>query len=205
MKLVKSIAYILVFASLLVSCSGSLVNLKYDNGQLVNKRMNLAYTPAPTTYQPVSVGEPYAFYGKSEMTLYEIKGLDPKEWLTQEYLGSATTVFYSDETVLPELGDFGVTQIIVCSNEEITYAIATIDDTDVINALITEFETGTPCEWPLIDAVCTYDMKFKSEELYPHLYYNLIYGEFPEGKFLYDRNSKHCVNIGTILDAYITE
>lgn len=202
MKTVKIIAGFLASAAMLVSCSGSLVNLSYNEGQLVNKRLGLAYTPAPTTYQPVSIGEPYGFYGKSELTLYEIKGLDPKEWLTQEYLGSATTIFYADTVALPDLSDFAPTKVIICSNEEITYALATISEKNVIDALVDVFENGTACEWPLVDAIGTYDMKFQSEELYPHLYYNLIYGEFPEGKFLYDRNTKHCVNIGTILDDY---
>ena len=165
MKFLKIIAGFLVLATVLVSCSGSLVNLKYDDGQLINRRLRLVYNPAPTTFQPVSIGEAYGFYSELEMTLYEIKGLDPKEWLTQEYLGSATTVFYSDSLSLPSLADFGATKAIVCSNEEITYALVTIDDQGVVDSLVDVFENGTPCEWPLINAVCTYDLKFCSEEL----------------------------------------
>ena len=42
-----------------------------------------------------------------------------------------------------------------------------------------------------------------SEENYPHIYYNLTYGEFEEGIFLYDRNTKHCVMIGDALADFI--
>lgn len=198
---IKIAAGILASLSLLTACSGSLVNLTYEDGQMQNKRLRLAYTPAPTTYQPVSIGEAYGYYKKSDMTLYEITGLDPKNWLTQEYAGSATTIFYSDDVTLPTLSELQPDKILVCSNEEITYAVATIQEQDIIDSLVNAFENNESCEWPLIDAINTYDMKFYSEEYYPHLYYNLIYGEFPEGKFLYDRNTKHCVDIGSILDS----
>lgn len=199
-KYLKILTGVLASAALLTACSSSLVNFTYEDGQIVNKRMHLAYTPAPTSYQPVSIGEAYGYYKKSDMTLFSIAGLDPEDWLTQSYAGSATTIFYSDDVTLPTLGELEATKVIICSNEEITYAIATIEDQSVIDALADAFENGEKCEWPLIDAVCTYDMKFHSEDKYPHIYYNLIYGEFPEGKFLYDRNTKHCVNIGSILD-----
>lgn len=201
---VKIAAGMLASLSLLSACSGSLVNLTYTDGKMQNKRLHLAYTPAPTTYQPVSIGEAYGYYKKSDLTLYEIVGLDPEDWLTQEYVGSATTLFYSDDITLPTLTELQATKVLVCSNEEITYVVATIDEQEIIDALIDVFENGENCDWPLVDALCTYDMKFYSEELYPHIYYNLIYGEFPEGKFLYDRNTKHCVNIGTILDTEIS-
>ncbi|MBQ4590492.1 MAG: hypothetical protein IJB20_00520 [Clostridia bacterium] len=188
---------------LLSSCSGTLVNLKYEDGQMINKRLRLAYTPAPTNYEPVSVGEAYGYYEKSDMTLYEIKGLDPKEWLTQAYAGSATTIFYSDASTLPTLAELEPTKIYVTEGESVTVSINTVDDQAVINKVIDLFTNGTYAEWPLIDAYKTYELKFYSEEKYPHIYYNLTYGEFEEGIFLYDRNTKHSVMIGDTLADFI--
>lgn len=188
---------------LLSSCSGTLVNLKYEDGQMINKRLRLAYTPAPTNYEPVSVGEAYGYYEKSDMTLYEIKGLDPKEWLTQAYAGSATTIFYSDDSTLPTLAELEPTKIYVTEGESVTVSINTVDDQAVINKVIDLFTNGTYAEWPLIDAYKTYELKFYSEEKYPHIYYNLTYGEFEEGIFLYDRNTKHSVMIGDTLADFI--
>lgn len=199
----KILIGILASAMLLTSCSGTLVNLKYENGQMINERLKLAYTPAPTTYEPVSIGEAYAYYEKSKMTLYEMDGVDPKDWITQEYAGSATTVFYSDDYTLPSLEELNPNKVYVCSNEEITYSLATIEDAGIISELIDLFTNGEYVEWPLVDAVKTYELKFHSDDNYSFLYYNLTYGEFPEGKFIYDRNTKHSVMIGDLLDEYI--
>ena len=187
----------------LASCSGTLVNLKYQDGQMINKRLGLAYTPAPTNYEPVSVGEAYGYYEKSDMTLYEIKGLDPKDWLTQSYAGSATTIFYSDDAVLPTLPELEPNKIFVTEGDNVTISIVTVNDQTVIDGIVDTFENGTYAEWPLIDAYKTYELKFYSEEKYPHIYYNLTYGEFEEGTFLYDRNTKHSVMIGDALADFI--
>lgn len=190
-------------ALLLLSCSGELVNFKYEDGQMQNKRLHLSYTPAPTNYEPVSVGEAYGYYAKSDMTLYEIKGLDPHEWLTQAYAGSATTIFYASDITLPTLTELDPTKIYVCDGDSVTISVATIDDKAVIDKLIDLFENGEYAEWPLINAYKTYELKFYSEENYPHIYYNLTYGEFEEGFFLYDRNTKRSVMIGDTLADYI--
>ncbi|MGN1346265.1 MAG: hypothetical protein ACI4V1_05735, partial [Eubacteriales bacterium] len=184
-------------------CSGTLVNLKYEDGKIQNKRLGLSYTPAPTNYEPVSVGEAYGYYEKSDMTLYEIKGLDPHDWLTQAYAGSATTIFYSDDITLPTLTEMHPNKIYVTEGDSVTVSICAIDDQDVIDHVIDLFQNGEYAEWPLIDAYITYELKFYSEENYPHIYYNLTYGEFSEGIFLYDRNTKRSVLIGDALADFI--
>lgn len=199
-RYIKVFAGALASVSILASCSGSLVNLKYEDEMLVNKRLGLSYAAASTVYQPVSIGEAYGYFGDIDMTLYQIAGLDPKQWLTEEYTGNATMIFVDKDITLPTLSELQATEIFVCADTEITYAVATIEEQEIVDALVDVFENGEECEWPLIDSIVTYEMKFHSEELYPHIYYNLIYGEFESGKYLYDQFSKRCVNIGTILD-----
>ena len=77
----RIIALVLAAVSLFIftSCSASLVNFKYENGKLINKGQKLEYYPAPNNYEPVSVGEAFGYYKKTDLVLYEIKGLDPKE------------------------------------------------------------------------------------------------------------------------------
>ena len=202
-KHIKSFILILLAILLLVSCSSSLVTLKYEDKHMINKRLGLSYVAAPLNYQPVSVGEAYAYYEKADLTLYEIQGLDPEEWLTEEYTGASTTIFYSEDITLPTLKELGANKIFVCLEGEVIYSLATVDDVQLINDVIDLFENGEATEWPLIDSIQRYELKFYSEDDYPHIYYNLSYGEFPEGKFLYDRSTKRCVEIGDILDEYI--
>ena len=190
---------LLLAAVLLVSCSGS-VKLTYENGQLINKSKHLAYTPAPLNYEPAAIGEEYAVYGKTATPLYEIVGLDPKEWLTEANTGSTTTIFYGAGVTLPTLREMEPDEVFVCINGAITYAQATVRDRDAIEAMIALFENGEQRDWPLTDSVRIYELKFHSTENWPCIYYNLTFGEFPEGKFLYDRQTKRCVEIGDVLD-----
>ena len=182
-------------ALVLTGCSANLVNLEYKEGQLINKRLKLAYNAAPTNYEPVSVGNPYGYYKDMDMTLYEIAGLDPKEWLTQEYAGSATTIFYSDDQTLP-------TKIHICTGETITYGVASVEDSAVVGQLVDLYMNGEAVEWPMLDSLDTYELKFVSVT-HPHLYYNLTYYEYEEGIYIYDRNSKRCVEIGDLLENWI--
>lgn len=197
----KQICAVLALLTL-TGCSASLVNLKYEEGQLINKRLGLAYNAAPTNYEPVSVGEAYGYYGDIDMTLYQIPGLDPREWLTQAYAGSATTVFYSDDQTLPTLAEMAPTKIHVCTGDTITYGLTTVEDADVVAQTVELFTNGEAAEWPLLDSLDTYELKFASEA-WPHLYYNLTYYEYEDGIYLYDRNSKRCVVIGDLLETWI--
>lgn len=187
---------------LLTGCSGSLVNLEYKDGQMINKRLGLAYDPAPTNYEPVSVGEAYGYYSDMDMTLYQIAGLDPKEWLTQAYAGSATTIFHSEDIPLPTLAEMAPTKIHICTGDNITYGVGTVDDSAVVADVVELYTTGEATEWPMLDSLETYELKFVSPT-YSHIYYNLTYYEYAEGVYLYDRNSKRCVEIGDMLENWI--
>ena len=200
MKLFSKItAFLLLLLLALVSCSGS-VKLEYEEGQLVNKNKKLAYSPAPLNYEPVAIGEEYAVYGKTKTPLYEIIGLDPKEWLTEANTGTTTTIFYGDGVTLPSLREIDPDEIYICLNGAITFAQSTIKNKEAIDKLIEVFESGEQIDWPLTGAVRIYELKFHSTENWDRLYYNLTFGEFPEGKFLYDRQTKRCVEIGELLD-----
>ena len=89
-----ALASAILFSSLLIQgCSdGTLVKLTYTDNQFVNKSADLCYNYASISYEPVAVGEAYAYCTDPEITLCEIPGLDPKNWLTEEYEGVSTTV-----------------------------------------------------------------------------------------------------------------
>ncbi len=203
MKKSVKFAVVLLAGVMLTSCAGSLVNLKYQNKQFINKRLGLAYNAAPTNYQPVAIGEAYGYFKDSDMTLYQITGTDPKEWLSQEFAGSATTVFYDEDITLPTLETLDPNAIYLCTDTEATAAIAVVEDPALIDEIVDLFVNGKAVDWPVLGSELTLDIKFHSTENFPHLYYNLYYGEFPEGKFLYDRNTKHCVEVGDVFLDYV--
>ena len=193
-------ALLVLTALLLVSCGSGSVKLTYEDGKLINKSKGLSYSPAPLNYEPAAIGEEYAVYGKTETPLYEIIGLDPREWLTEENTGATTTVFCGSDVALPTLREMDPDEVFVCVSASITVAQAVVRDKEAIDAMIDLFENGEQSDWPLTDSVRIYELKFHSTAGWPYIYYNLTFGEFPEGKFLYDRQTKRCVEIGDLLD-----
>ncbi len=203
MKIARISLLLLLACLLLLSCSSSLVSLKYEDGTFYNKGQKLTYLPAPANFDPYAIGEAYAYYEPGKMTLYEIQGLDPKKWLTEEYSGNSTTVFYEDSVTLPTLREMAPTSAFLCVTDELIISIAEITEKDTIQQLIDLYESGEKTMWPMDDATTFYDLRFYSENLYPHLYYTLVVAVFPDGTYLYDRETRECVVIGDILDGYL--
>lgn len=180
----------------------NLVPLQYQDGRFVNRAGTLAYLPANGTYEPTEQGDAYAYYKKGDITLYTIGRNDPALWLTEQYAGGATTVFYAESIALPALDELDAEKIIVCISDVKTVGICEITDKALIDQTVALFTEGEACEWPLVGSVLLYDLKFYSSD-WPQIYMNLIYGEFEEGTFLYERATKRCVEIGGLLDSYI--
>ncbi len=192
---------VILFALLFSSCSDGLVSLKYEDGVLYNSKLNLRYVNLPTYIEPVAVGEEYAVYKDRDLTLYEIPGLDPEKWLTESYFGIAS-VFCTEDIQISSLSEFEPNSAIVCISDEITFGLATISDSEKLAEIVDLFENGTAEEYPLIDSIDLYSLKFTSEK-YPNIYYNLTFGIFEEGEFLYDRYSKRAVRADGLLDGII--
>ena len=189
----------LLTAALLCSCGGGLVTLQYEDGLFVNKGKDCAYIPADITYEPTEMGEAYAYYKKADLTLYTIGDNDPALWLTEAYAGGATTVFHDESITLPTLAEFGAEKILVCTSERKTVVNYEITDAAMIAETVRLFTEGEACEWPLIDSSLRFEFKFASSA-WPQIHYNLIYGEFPEGDFLYERASGRCVRVDGVFD-----
>jgi len=202
MRFAKITAAILLAAVLLASCGSELITLKYEDGLFVSARNGLSYLPAPITYEPASVGEPYARYEKGNATLCRIGDSDPTQWLAEDAGGGVSTVFYSSSITLPDLAALGAEKIVICDSDVITVGIAEITDAALIAEIVKCFTEGENAVWPLIDSAARYELKFFSPA-WPQICINLIWGSFPEGKFLYDRGSGRCVEIGGLLDAYL--
>jgi len=187
---------------ILTGCSASLVNLQYKDGQLINKRLDLAYSTAPVYYEPVSVGSGYGYYGKSDLTLYEIPGLDPKLWLTDGNRGGIATVFYNESQTLPSLTEMHPEKIYVCTGDDVIFGVAEVDDSGVVAEIVKLCAEGEEALIPISEAVVRYDLRFSSAA-YPCIYYNLTYLEHEEGIYIYDRVTKRYTAIGDLLESWI--
>lgn len=204
-KSILRLAALLLVCLLLAACTGDgLIRLKYEDGKFVNASKKLSYIPAPVSYEPTSVGEAYAYYERGNITMYEISGVSPTLWLTEEYADTATTVFYSDTITLPTLADFGAERIYACVSEERTYVEFTIEDALLIASIVELTENGEAAEEPMGDLLLSYDMKFSSPA-WPMIYINLEYEEYEDGAYLYNRNTRKYTALGDLLTEIVHE
>jgi len=174
------------------------VKITYKDGKYIDRAGGVTYLAAGVCYEPVSVGDEYAVYGKT--VLYEINGLDPKEWMTEKYDGIGS-IYYSEEINLPAFEEFEPNKIYACEVDYIIVRIAEVTDLIDVNAVTDLYLNGEQTELP-IDGTHSYHLKFSSEK-YPGIYYNLLYVIADGGNYLYDRDTKRCVEIGGVLEKYI--
>jgi len=197
----KSLPLLLVCVVLLSGCAAKLVPLTLEDGKLLNKKQELSYTAAPLRYEATVQGEAYAYCKEEQLTLYAVEGADPTEWLTEEYTGSLTMLFCADSIKLPTFTELDAEKITVCTKGNITVGVMEITDREKIRAAAELFENGTAAEWPGVQSELHYELKFYSSE-WPQFSMLLSYGEFAEGNFLYERESKRCVEVGDLFGEY---
>lgn len=201
----KILVLILAAVMLLCSCGkNKLPTMKYENGNLVSKD-GAVYHAAPAGYEPVSIGEPCAYFGDTDTTLYQIGTLDSALWMTEEYFGEATTIFYSDSVTLPALTEMNPDTLYVCQSTDAgSVSLLTIDDKEFIAAAVTAATAdGDQHIWPPQNTQLNLDLKFYSAG-YPAFYYNVSVACLSDGYYVYNRNSgKGCVYVGTVLDKYL--
>ena len=179
-----------------------------EDGTLV-ARDGAVYKYAPVGYEPTEQGEEYGLIeGILEEKLYKIGDMDPQLWLTTEYSGATTTVYYSETIDLPELSELSPELCYICEAGENVYSVYTLGESDgegeIIEGIISALydETTEPEIWPRSDATETYMLKLYSEK-WPAIYYNLVCAHCEGGGYVYDRASKKCVAIGDILNGFI--
>ncbi len=181
-----------------------LVKLTAEGGKYVDKANDIAYMPADVNYEPVAVGEPYA--DADGVTLHVVKGLDPRQWLTEKYEGVGA-IYYADTIDLPGLDGWQADAVLVCESDVITVQKAEITNPDEVAAIV-----AAATQNPLDSApegtesgtggYKVYHLKFTSA-VYSGLYYDLIYLDNGTNAFFYDRTSKLYYDAGTLLVAYL--
>lgn len=211
----------LTLALCLASC-GTKINYNGDDGSYTDKKGN-EYLRAPSAYEPVSYKNDKTFgklvAGIGEFDLYQIANAPEGEWVTT----ADGDVLYKEGIKLPELAEFGTSNIYVCREGESIHAFANIQKSDEINAIIKAYLEGESIPYPSRMATQSLRLRFASEE-YPFLYYRLTYLEYSSdviiyttdadgnetetnyGKyFIYNRDDGRCVPVGDVVHAYVEE
>lgn len=182
-----------------VACGESLPSFKSKNGKYtVGKNV---YVSSPLMYEPTSVGEAYAYYKRSDLTLYRIGEYDPALWLTEEYVSGLTTVFHAESITLPTLGELDAEKIIVCQSESIVVGLFEIEDRDLIRALTDLYENGERVVLPVTYPDTEYELKFYSDS-WPQIYMNVTCEKYGDELYLYDAESRRGIALGDLLDGY---
>lgn len=192
-------AALLVCAVSVTACEKKIrvdVHLNYDaeRDALVEDNLGLDYRFASISYEPAIITEPYADW--EDVILYQVKGWDPKELLTEEFSGVGGLLYAADKP-LPELVDMNCNLIHVCKSGYITMGLSVVDDAEVVGEAVSYLIDGAAVDLPE-DGHTTYHLKFQSD-VYEGIYYNVLFimrGEGEDGDyFLYDRGTKKCVEV----------
>ena len=199
MRKIALLLTVLLCLGTLVACGEALPSFKSKNGKYtVGKNV---YVSSPLMYEPTSVGEAYAYYKRSDLTLYRIGEYDPALWLTEEYVSGLTTVFHAESITLPTLGELGAEKIIVCQSESIVVGLFEIEDRDLIRALTDLYENGERVVLPVTYPDTEYEMKFYSDS-WPQIYMNVTCEKYGDELYLYDAESRRGIALGDLLDGY---
>ncbi len=211
-RAVSLITVLCLLLTLLASCKEKSVRMEFSaDGTLVSED-RAAYKYAPVGYEPTSQGKEYGYIdGTLSEKLYLIGELDGMDWLTTEYSGAATTVYYNASFELPDLKELDPKLCYICEQDENTYSLYTIgapenkkvDEERAVISKAIEMLLSEDVEsevWPRGDGE-TYSLKLYSEE-WPAIYYSLVYVRDGSNNYLYDRVEKRCINVGPLFEGF---
>lgn len=202
-KIISALA-LAMSVMMLASCS-RVIKMNYnDDGALCGG--DAEYRFAPLGYEPTAQSEEYALIdNEMQETLYTIGDCDPKQWLTTEYAGAATMVYYSTDITLPDLEEMKPEKMYVCRQDVSVNSIAVLGGTDEDDKVIADIiamlnDNSIEDEiWPRGDVSETYQLKFYSSD-WPAIYYNVVFAIGAKGNYFYDRVNSRCISAGDVLD-----
>lgn len=202
-KLRKTLSAAALAAVISLTACSSTIALTPEGGLYHDASHDVAYAMAPMCYEPQRIGDAYASFksGSTEVILYEVDGLDPTDYLTEAYSG-ASSMFVASDITLPDLAGFAPTIIHMCVQSNSVWEFSTVTDPAEINEIVRVYTEGESVPYPA--KTPNADLRFKFESpTYPGLYYNLVYVDYGDARYLYDRETRRCVEVGDLLREYI--
>ncbi|MBQ3125705.1 MAG: hypothetical protein IJC15_01425 [Clostridia bacterium] len=199
----KTLAAAALAAAISLTACSSTIPLKAEGGLYHDESNGVAYAMAPMCYEPQTIGDAYASFksGSTEVVLYEVAGLDPTDYLTEAYSG-ASSMFVASDITLPDLAGFAPNVIHLCVQSNSVWEFATVTDQAEIDEIVRVYTEGESVPYPAKPPNADLRFKFASPD-YPGLYYNLVYVDYGDARYLYDRETRRCVEVGDLLREYI--
>ncbi|MBR6917248.1 MAG: hypothetical protein IKN38_03605 [Clostridia bacterium] len=202
------LAVLFVFLALFASSCGDddgYENFKYEDGAIVSEETGHRFIAAPIGFQPCGMGEKCAVKDGA-FDLYTMTDLDGKpvsvdEWMSGEYSGAATTVYYREGLEIPAFDRIDYSKCFICQEDENVVSFATIEDKTLIGKLVSAAALGEMKT--LIDEPSSvYTLKFYSED-YPMLLYSVDYLVYEGASYLFVRENKTYADVTGLIDRFI--
>ena len=190
---IKLLLLVLLLSLILCSCGDSLPQWKLEGEAYIDKKNDTVWYGAPLNFQPVSTGAAAAMLGDTEICV--IPDMDSSRWLAEAFEGIGA-VYYAEGVTLPTLETFEANGVLICSEVNLTFAMAQSQDKALVDQLVDAIVNGEAVEAAKGNS---YHVKFTSAA-YPGLYYDLLYIEGEDGcYYLFDRGIGKAVEIGRML------
>ena len=194
---------------MLISCGAdgeeSYPEFTYADGKITSED-GASYIPAPMGFQPANVGKKCGvrdtYFDLFTVVCDDGTVLSSDEWMTEEYAGNATSVYYRDTITLPPYDEIDYDLCTFCDEGDRPVALAEIDDRNFIASLIDAVSHGSQSNGRLDDAVASYTVKFSSSD-FPGIVYSIDYLIYDDAAYLYSIGEKKYAEATGIFAPYV--
>ena len=196
---------LLIFAvltvSTLVSCKDDALKFKNDGdtGNLIDAENDRYYIYCRGYLQAAAIKPGIYAKGDRKEKLYEVDGIDPSQWLSEDISDQKITPFLFREQSVeePRFEDFETEKIYATMSEAINVRMFAIgdneEDKEIIDKITNDYMYNEQVSHP--DFITdSFNFYFESEK-YKGIYYVLQYlVDEKNNAYLYDRWTKRCVS-----------
>ena len=183
---------LLLLALLLTGCA---TRFSISGGGYLDEETGLVYQPLSAAFEPAARGDEIGTWenkkAEVEMTFYEIPDADTARFLADD----AGTVYAVGGTA-PDVSTWSVKSILVCDEDAVSVAVASVTDAAVIAQIHTLWLKGEQDELPYAGDVECRRLKMVSDDC-PGIYYCVLYMIYDDGTaYFYDRDTRRTVLVG---------
>ena len=188
----------MIFAvSVLSSCKDNALKFKNDGntGNLIDEENGRYYIFCKGYLQAAAIRPEVYAKGDRKEKLYEVDGLDPAEWLSEDISNQKIVPFLFREQSVeePKFEEFEAERIYITYVGEVNIAIDFMDDKEKIDIIVNDYLYGKKVPEPEI-VTEKFNFNFASEK-YKGLYFVFEYlVDEKNNAYLYDRWNKRCVS-----------